>query len=51
MAFKYFMQRKENVLIKEFKKAAQVKVNEKAQGAPAWPKGAEHIWSLFAGCD
>lgn len=43
MAFKYFMQRKENVLIKEFKKAAQVKVNEKAQGAPAWPKGAEHM--------
>lgn len=29
------MQKKENVLIKEFKKAAQVKVNKKAQGAPA----------------
>lgn len=42
MGFKCFIQKKENVLFKEFKKAAQVKMHEKAQGAPAWPKGAGH---------
>lgn len=39
------MQKKENVLIKEFKKAAQVKVND--QHDPS----VQSTWSLFAGCD